>query len=89
MLTPMLTIALFAVFSVAAVSGLLVIVDSSLRGLNAWRGLRQELSNLSVECAASASESDGKVVSLRRPAIRAVGSRRTAPQRGPALSAAA
>ena len=85
----MLTLALIVLFSVATIASLLVVADSGLRGLNAWRGLRSELQDLARQADAQACDWDGNVIRLRQPANRATGSRRTVPAPARGFSAAA
>ena len=48
----MLTLALFCLFALCAIASLLVLVDSGMRGVDAWHRLRRELRTLSGECGA-------------------------------------
>lgn len=49
----MIALVLNALFAVCALASLLVIADSAMRGVFAWRRIQRELRVLSGECAAS------------------------------------
>lgn len=46
----MMALVLFCLFALCTLASLLVLVDSGMRGVDAWHRLRRELRTLSGEC---------------------------------------
>lgn len=61
----MLTILAIVVFSVAAAASLLVLTDSSMRGLAAWRSLRVQIAAIDANECEDLEVFDDELVRLR------------------------